>query len=51
MAEIMLGWIERLKGNPSGDWNANYNQARHEFAALLPLGLEDPRVTDAKGYR
>jgi uncharacterized membrane protein YoaK (UPF0700 family) len=38
-AEILLGWIERRKADPIGDLNADYTQARREFAVLLPLGL------------
>jgi hypothetical protein len=38
-AELMLGWIERHKTDPSETSNAGYAQARREIAALLPLGL------------
>jgi uncharacterized membrane protein YoaK (UPF0700 family) len=38
-AEILFGWIERRKADPIGDSNADYTQARREFAVLLPLGL------------
>jgi uncharacterized membrane protein YoaK (UPF0700 family) len=38
-AELILGWIERHKTDPSGSSNARYAQARREIAALLPLGL------------
>jgi hypothetical protein len=38
-AEILLGWIERIKSGPSGTSNADYVQARCDVAALLPLWL------------
>jgi uncharacterized membrane protein YoaK (UPF0700 family) len=38
-AEILLGCIERREAGPIGDLNADYTQARREFAVLLPLGL------------
>jgi uncharacterized membrane protein YoaK (UPF0700 family) len=38
-AEILLGWSERRKAGPPRASNVGYTQARHEFAALLPLGL------------
>lgn len=38
-AELLLGWRERAKAGPSPASTAAYAQARHDFAALLPLGL------------
>jgi uncharacterized membrane protein YoaK (UPF0700 family) len=38
-AEILLGCIERRKADTIGALNADYTQARREFALLLPLGL------------
>jgi uncharacterized membrane protein YoaK (UPF0700 family) len=38
-AEILLGWFERRKAGPPRASNADYTRVRHEFAALLPLGL------------
>jgi uncharacterized membrane protein YoaK (UPF0700 family) len=38
-AEILLGWLERNKADPSGTSNVDYVQARREFAALLPHWL------------
>lgn len=38
-AEIVLGYLERRKAGPNGALNADYAQARGEFAALLPLAL------------
>jgi uncharacterized membrane protein YoaK (UPF0700 family) len=38
-AEILLGCIERRKASPIGDLNADYTQARREFALLLSMGL------------
>jgi uncharacterized membrane protein YoaK (UPF0700 family) len=38
-AEILLGWIERIKTGPSGTSNADYARAHCEVAALLPLWL------------
>jgi uncharacterized membrane protein YoaK (UPF0700 family) len=38
-AELLLGWIERHKTDPSGASNAGYVQTRREIAALLPLGI------------
>jgi uncharacterized membrane protein YoaK (UPF0700 family) len=38
-AEILLGCIERRKADAIGALNADYTQARREFALLLPLGL------------
>ncbi len=38
-AEVLLDCIKRWKSGARGSWNADYPQARGEFAALLPLGL------------
>jgi uncharacterized membrane protein YoaK (UPF0700 family) len=38
-AEILLGCIRHRKGGPIGDLNADYAQARGEFALLLSMGL------------
>jgi hypothetical protein len=38
-AEILLGWIQRNKADPSETSNADYVQARREIAALLRLWL------------
>jgi uncharacterized membrane protein YoaK (UPF0700 family) len=39
LAEILLGCIKHHKGGPIEDLNANYTQARREFALLLSTGL------------
>jgi hypothetical protein len=38
-AEILLGCIKHRKGGQIGDLNADYTQARREFALLLSMGL------------
>jgi uncharacterized membrane protein YoaK (UPF0700 family) len=38
-SEILLGWIELRKAGSTGHLSANYARARHDFVALLPLGL------------
>jgi hypothetical protein len=38
-AEILLGCVEHRRGGPISDLNADYMQARREFALLLPMGL------------
>jgi uncharacterized membrane protein YoaK (UPF0700 family) len=38
-AELLLGWIGRNKGDPSGTSSAVYTRARREIAALLPIWI------------
>jgi uncharacterized membrane protein YoaK (UPF0700 family) len=39
VAEILLGWIERMKVRQSGSPNASHADARRDFVALLLVGL------------